>query len=499
MTRIRSPNILWICADGQRYDTAGALGNQHIRTPFLDRLVDSGAAFTRAHTQATMCTPSRVSFMTGRYCASHHVYRNGNEGLPKGEKLVTRMLADAGYDCALIGKLHLRRSNRGEVREDDGYREFHWSNMSLPETPWSDRANEYHSWLRHERKVDPRELFEAQRRFVGPGMPADLTQSRWAVETALRFIEQHRDGPWLVSLNPFDPHPPYNSPPDILSHYDPKTMPPPLFRPEDLDRQKRFVGIRHQNITARDPLSDAVEEEPPKTGTTDHAARTFTPPSRFNGWLVKCGYYAVIETLDCNLGFLLDALSAMGRLADTIIVFHADHGEPLGDHGIIYKGARFFEGAVRVPLIFSWPERIKAGLLSKARCELVDIAPTLLDLAGIEVPYYIQGRSLARILTGEVNPDQHKERVVCDFYDSVGYSQVDDPTQSTMTSDGRHKMVIYHRHNLGELFDLEADPGEFVDLWAEPAARELKAEVMLKHIDAVMATVSPGPRRVTQY
>lgn len=497
MSRDR-PNILWICTDGQRYDTLGALGNTHIRTPSLDSLVARGVAFTRAHTQSTMCTPSRVSFLTGRYCASHHVYRNGNEGLPKSEKLVTKMFAEAGYDCALIGKLHVRSANRGEVREDDGYRYFKWSNMPYPESPTSDRMNAYHEWLRFEKRVDPAELYAKQTAFVGAGVPAELSQSHWAVEMAMRFLDEVRDGPWLISINPFDPHPPYHPPKEYLDAYDPATMPPPLFRPSDLERQQRFEGIRHQNIKARNPLSDVAEPDA-RAPVSDHAARTYVPPASFNGRLVKCGYYALIESIDYELGLLFSALAARGQTDNTIVVFHSDHGELLGDHGLIYKGARFFEGAVRVPLIMSWPGQFCRGLESTALCELVDVAPTLLEAAGLDVPYQVQGRSLLGILQGHADPAQHKARVVCDFYDSVGFSQVDDPTQATMTSDGRYKMVIYHRHNLGELFDLEADPGEFVDLWDDPKSRSLKHELMLKHIDAVMATVSPGPRRITQY
>ena len=98
------PNILWYCADQQRWDTIGALGQSEIKTPMLDSLCAHGTAFTRAYTQSQICTPARASMLTGRYPASHHVYRNGNAFFPGHEVLVTRMLADAGYDCGLVGK-----------------------------------------------------------------------------------------------------------------------------------------------------------------------------------------------------------------------------------------------------------------------------------------------------------------------------------------------------------------------------------------------------------
>ena len=101
------PNILWICTDQQRYDTIRALGNNHIRTPNLDRLAAEGVAFSRAYCQAPICTPSRASFLTGRYPSTVHVNRNGNAYCPDDIGLITRTLADEGYDCGLAGKLHL--------------------------------------------------------------------------------------------------------------------------------------------------------------------------------------------------------------------------------------------------------------------------------------------------------------------------------------------------------------------------------------------------------
>ena len=129
MANNQRPNILWYCTDQQRYDTIHALGNHYIHTPNLDRLVEEGVAFTKAYTQSPICTPSRATFLTGRYPASHHVHRNGCEYFPDQEVLVTRLLAEAGYDCGLIGKLHLSRAEHAlEKRpKNDGYRFYKWS------------------------------------------------------------------------------------------------------------------------------------------------------------------------------------------------------------------------------------------------------------------------------------------------------------------------------------------------------------------------------------
>ena len=169
----------------------------------------------------------------------------------------------------------------------------------------------------------------------------------------------------------------------------------------------------------------------------------------------------------------------------------------LGDHGLLYKGCRFFEGLTHVPLILSWPGHVRAGVRSGALVELVDIAPTLMEAAGLPVPDAMQGRSLLPIATGAAPPDRHKALVICDFNDSVGYSPVPDRTQATMTFDGRYKLILYHSHAIGELFDLQTDPGEFDNLFGQPQVAALQADLVLRHVNAWAATVTPRGKRVS--
>ena len=506
------PNILWYCTDAQRYDTIRGLGNKHIRTPHIDGLISRGVAFSRAYAQSTLCTPSRVSFLTGRYCASHHVYRNGAEFFPPGEVLVTRILSEAGYDCALVGKLHISSSEYGEKRYDDGYRVFRWSNMPYPGEA-ADHLNSYHEWLREEKKVEPLDVIPrykmrdkgrsqpSQGDVVSEGLPDELQQSRWINEMAIRFVEESRDGPWLLSLNPYEPHSPYKPPKEYLDRYDPEAMPPPLFSAEDLERQLKFHSIQSQNVYARNPLG--IDQPTTDVGPDNYGEPTDLlrhHASKFNGRLVKCGYYATIEMIDSHFGDLLQALEDLDELDNTIVIFHSDHGELLGDHGLVFKGARFFEGSVRVPLVFSWPGHIVEDCTSKALTELIDIAPTLLESAGIEVPYFMQGKSLLPILRGEVDYKFHKDVVLSEFHDSCNYNEGSGPpTHSVMSFDGRYKMVTYRGYDFGELYDLQNDPGEFCDLWDSCEHRDMKLEVMHQHVSAIMSSISSGPRRSTRY
>ena len=148
---MKQPNILWICSDQQRFDTLGCYGNEFVRTPNLDGLAESGILFERCYSQSPVCTPSRTSFLTGRYPRTTRCRQNG-QSIPDDEVLVTRLLADAGYTCGLSGKLHLSTCNPQacptiERRINDGYTEFHWSHHPSPDWP----ANEYIHWLREER------------------------------------------------------------------------------------------------------------------------------------------------------------------------------------------------------------------------------------------------------------------------------------------------------------------------------------------------------------
>lgn len=487
------PNILWYCADQQRYDTIRALGQPHIATPNLDALCASGVAFKRAYTQSQICTPSRASFLTGRYPASHHVYRNGNAWFPSHEKLVTRLFADAGYDCGLVGKLHLTAAKYYEKRPDDGYRMFLWSHHPTPD---SARGHDYENWLRHEKKIDPVELYAPVNHFCGTGVPAAYHQTTWVSEMATRFITEQRDGPWLLSLNPFDPHAPFDAPAEYLARVNAESLPFPLFRGSDIERQKAFISIDQQTKVAVDPRvrrhnSPVVEQE--------HDLVASAPPASYDALEVKANYYAMIMLIDDQFKRIVDTLRDTGQLDNTIIVYMSDHGELLGDHGLILKGCRFFEGLVHIPMIFSWPDRFQKNLQSEALVESVDVAPTLLEAAGLPVPESMQGRSLMPILTGAAAPHANKQRVICEFHDSIGGPRHTDHTHGSMVFDGRYKSVVYHGHRIGELYDLESDPGEFDNLWDDPAARDLKMELLKQHLDAMMATVSAGPPRSVAY
>jgi arylsulfatase len=490
-TNTQRPNILWYCTDQQRFDTIHALGNSEINTPNLDLLVENGVAFTQSYTQCPVCTPSRATFLTGRYPGTHHVQRNGNDYFPPHEKLVTKLFAEEGYDCGLVGKLHLSRAQgRIEIRPDDGYREFYWSQHHRPNWP---EGHAYADWLKNEKGVDPEKLYSQLTSPYGPGVPAEYHQTTWCSEMALRFITEKRDQPWLMSINPFDPHPPFDPPLEYLNRYDPKKLAPPLFRETDIERQKAFAKVDQQTVKAINPL---IYDPKQVTKAVDPNTMDHVSPESYDAFVVKACYYGMIELIDHELGRIIHVLKQTGQYENTIIVFTSDHGELLGDHGLIYKGCRFFEGLVHVPLIISWPGHFQKGLRSNALVELVDLPETLLEATGVATPDFMQGKSLLPILTGKANPDFHKPYVISEYNDAVGGP---DATHGSMYFDGRYKIIVYHGHEVGEIYDLKTDPGEFANLWDNPEFKDLKLWLLKKHFDAMMLTSSAGIGRTAEY
>ena len=477
------PNILWICADQQRYDTIGALGNPHVSTPNLDRLVDQGVAFTRAYAQCPICTPSRASFLTGMYASALHVNGNGNDTFPEGPKLVTRTLADIGYDCGLIGKLHLAGAfGRIEPRVDDGYR--YWQYSHAPRDDW-EQGHDYADWVRSKGEV----LGELTKSL--DGVPAELHQTTWCAEKTIDFIRQERSGPWLASVNPYDPHPPFNPPKPYRDQFDPDAMPGPLFRESDLDQQRSLEAVDFQSKVRYPDDLDIKSPIVPRTPTSGLVEAP--APGGRDAKILQAAYYAMIKLLDDQMGRILQVLEETGQLDRTIVIYTSDHGETLGDHGLIQKGCRFYDCTVRVPLIISGPGLLKQGLRSDALVELTDIAPTLLELSGEPIPDRMQGRSLLPILTGEAEPHHHREYVRSEYYDAL---DMPDGSFATMYFDGHHKLVVYHGHGLGELYDLQADPGEFENLWDRPEHQGLKLDLMQRSFDASMLAMDRGPRRI---
>ncbi|MBR90597.1 MAG: sulfatase [Verrucomicrobiales bacterium] len=464
------PNILWICTDQQRADTISALGNPYIRTPHIDALAANGTAFTKAYCQSPVCTPSRASFMTGRYPRTTRCRQNG-QAMPPSERLISRLFADAGYTCGLAGKLHLATCANGvvEKRIDDGYKVFHWSHHPQPDWP----ENAYTQWLTSQ-GTSWEELYDGPATpYVKHGIPAEFNQTTWCAKMATDFIREQQGGPWFFSYNCFAPHHPFDPPVDYLGRYNPDELPLPKVHSSEPKSKTTYQEL--DSIYAHD----------------DPAGYHVAAMSDRDKREVSAAYYAMIELIDENVGRMVAALEETGQLENTIVIFMSDHGEMLGDHGIYLKGPHFYEEAVRVPLVISCPGRFPGGKRSGGLVELVDIAPTLLGAAGLQIPQSVQGRSLLPILTGVADPGTHREHVFSEYYNAWSHRH----SYGTMYRTEAHKMIVYHGTDQGELYDLESDPDEFDNLWHANSTTSLKAGLLKAAFDASVFTMDPLPPR----
>ncbi len=483
----RKPNILWICTDQQRFDSLGCCGNRYVRTPNIDALAKEGVLLSRAYVQSPVCAPSRASFLSGRYPHTCGVRQNG-QNIPESERLIPRIFADNGYVCGLSGKLHISACHPSvcpdiERRIDDGYSFFSWSHHPAKAGKGNWSRNDYSNRLLSQ-SVEYHTEPMPECRFVNVGMPAEYSQTKWCFDEAIRFIGmQDESSPWLFSLNCYDPHHPFDPPAEYFDRYRDiiDEIPLPEYIPGELDEKPIFQKIDHNGayeMKGNYPYDEMTER--------DHR-------------YITAAYYAMVDQIDANVGRIVEYLKSTGRYENTVIIFTSDHGESLGDHGIYLKGPYCYESAVHVPFVISYPGHTLRGVRRDALVEMIDIAPTLCEAAQIAAPPSFQGKSFYKLITDADMPDYHRGSVYSEYYNS-NINHRNPLAFVTMVSDGHRKLVKAHAADGesplgGELYDLDADPHEHVNLYNKPEYTEMKAGMLELLADKTAQTLDPLPER----
>jgi arylsulfatase A-like enzyme len=415
LLRAAPKNVLFIFSDDQRADTIGALGNPHIETPNLDKLVQCGTAFTRAYCmgglQGAVCVPSRAMLMTGR-----SLWRIQEQ--LKDQRTWPEQFTTAGYATFITGKWHNGRESL--LRVFPTGRAIFLGGMGDPFTlPLQD--------------ITPERTLTKHISTAGKHAVEEIA------DAAIGFLEQRpKDKPFLLYVPMEAPHDPRTAPPEYHAKYKGKLPPlPPDFLPQH--------PFDNGEMTVRD------EKLAPWPRT----------PENIRSQLAD--YYALITFMDSQIGRILAALEKSGAAKDTIIVFASDQGLALGSHGLMGK-QNLYESGMRVPLIFSG-EGIPAGQRRDSLCYLTDVYATLGELAGVEPPAGSEGRSLKKVISGEAK--EHRKHIL------TGYRHV----QRAVT-DGRWKLIRYPQVNVMQLFDLQADPHEMADLSAK-SEHQIKVQEML--------------------
>ncbi len=526
------PNFVLFITDQHRADWLGCNGHPVVRTPHIDSLATTGITFDRFYVASPVCMPNRSSLLTGRMPSVHGVRANGTP-LSRDAVTFVDLLGDAGYSTALVGKSHLQTFTgmpalmqppapktgyapaKGEhveairhgLRRTDYDQESpnYWAKpnarLSLPYygfghvdlvTGHGDGVDgDYRAWLLA-REPNAMKMIGVENQlphdYVCPQairtrLPAELYQTSYIAERARAFIDAHAkqkgDQPFFLMVSFPDPHHPFNPPGKYWDMYKPDQFPvPEAFRRNDWTPPHHVAAV-------------IAEREQGKANLASQFSFSTTPREAQEAAALTAGMIALI---DDSIGSVLETLQDAGLDDNTVRMFTADHGEHLGDHRLLLKGSEQYSQVLRVPFVWSdtpghegqTRRHVRAGAIGST----IDIPATILDRAEIAPFVGMQGQSLLPVIAGDDSKGRTAAFVQYDHQrpnEAIGGV----PRIHTLV-DERWRMSLFDGVEWGELYDFQADPGEFVNLWDDPAHHDVKSQLMerllrieIAHIDRV--------------
>jgi uncharacterized sulfatase len=434
------PNFVLIMTDTQATNVVGAYGHPDLETPNIDRLAETGVTFTRAYTTCPLCTPARAGIFTGIYSHTAGAWTNN---LPLGDNVITmgQRFRDGGYRTAYIGKWHLDGHDYfGTGLCPDGWDDAYWYDGRR----YLDELNEeeIHLWRRGLSTLEDLRAHDVR---------AEFTWAHRVSDRVIDFLEQQSGEPFLLVVSYDEPHHPFACPPEYAAkfeHYDYPVGPAAYDTLEDKPAHQREWAA-----------ADDVHLE--------------------NGRLRFPMYFGCNSFVDSESGRVIDAVHALAP-KDTTIIFTSDHGDMLGAHRLRGKGPVMYEEITHVPLIIERPGGTGSGTVSSTLVSHVDLLPTMLELAGLDAPPILEGESITPLLRGE---EASERSVVLEFqryeieHDSWGGFQ---PVRCTVS--GQYKLVINLLHT-DELYDLETDPAEMINLIDHPDCANVRDELHDRLLD----------------
>ena len=405
----------------------GAYGHPVVRTPALDRLAREGVAFDAAYTPYPLCSPARAALVTGRYASDLGCWDNASV-LHADEPTVAHLLTNAGYECVLSGKMHF-------VGPDQlhGFRRRLTTDVFPAGMDWVPTQDEEGRFARggHARSYVPPRV----------GVAHWTTFLAFDEETHFRALEYLRgphEEPFFLVASYHHPHDPFLVTQELWDLYEGAEIALPERRDPNYTAMDRWANEAHE--------TDTVDLDSPENLTA-----------------LRRAYYGLVTYVDRKLGELLDALDAAGLADDTAVVFTSDHGDMLAERRMVQKRC-FYEWSARVPLVVCLPDGSRAGERVARPVSLLDLVPTLLELAGAEAPLPLDGASLFDERERTILAEYHVEKVRAPCF---------------MARRGRYKLIHVHGHD-ERLFDLEADPGEWEDVDRPDVRDELRAEILAR-------------------
>jgi len=507
----KQPNFLFIITDQHRADHLGCYGNRLVRTPNIDRIAEGGTRWDRFYVANPICMPNRASIMTGRMCSVHGARHNGIP-LSKDHTTFVELLRDAGYNTGLIGKSHLQsftglpatkkfEAKEGASAPSQHLRDAYKNNRHSPDydlevaprwhTPLAERlkgdfygfghvevcadhgdqaSGDYLLWAREQHpdfdgltgpgNALPSNRIDAPQAWR-TAVPEELYSTSWVAERSESWLTQHaeQDAPFFLQMSFPDPHHPFTPPGRYWDMYDPADVSlPASFGKGDLPPIKAMRDAMKKGTDPRDNQNPFV--------VTENEARAIIALT-----------YGMITMIDDAIGRVLARLEALGLANNTVVIFTSDHGDYMGDHGLMLKLLLHFQGIIRVPFIWKDPAASADGKVEMGLGSSIDIAATILARAGITPFNGIQGRDLLTTEPPEaIIVEEDSQRTMTGF---------ERPQRVRTVVTDRYRMSLREDEEWNELYDLKHDPEEVVNLFDDRSSKDARhtlTEAMLRRM-----------------
>ena len=525
------PNFVLFVTDQHRADHLGCAGHPVVRTPHIDALAAHGTRFAQCHVATPICQPNRASLMTGRLPSAHGVQMNGRE-LSLGESTFVEQLRLAGWRTALVGKAHLqnitavpppwpaagqrlprdaRQAFPGRYGQEVGQRwaqdpdfeldlpYYGFEQVALSIGHGDEQQGHWRRWLRQQ-LPDADRLIGPDNAIPTPGLalgalrqawrtrvPEALYPTAYAAQRTCELLAEHAAGaragaaPFFIQCSFADPHHPFTPP---GRYWD-------LFRPEDMELPATFATTGHDEPPALAWLRAQRQAQP--QFRPGYGAFACTEQEAREALALNHGSLACI---DDAVGRVMAQLRALGLDDSTVVLFTADHGELLGERGLMFKGGLHWDALTRVPLIWRDPAASAqtapaAPHTVEALAQTTDIAATVLARASLAPTNGMHGQSLLPLLDG-TRTSVRRELLIEEESQRADFG-LDRRVRMRTLRDHHHRLTFYDGQAWGELYDLQQDPQELHNLWADPAARELRGTLMERLARSMLAAAETSP------
>jgi N-acetylglucosamine-6-sulfatase len=424
------PNLLFVLMDDVRWDELGCTGHTFSRTPNIDRIVREGAQFTNAFATTPLCSPSRACFLTGRYAHTHGILDNVDRSA-LSHRLVTfpKLLHDAGYETGFVGKWH----------------------MGVDDSPRP--GFDYWFSVKGQGAYFNPEINENGRAGRTSGYITDIFTDR-----AVAFLNRKRTRPFLLCLSEKAVHPnvTQNADGSVTQLPDGGVRPAPRHASLYAGRLFQRRPNAESGAGGKPALMRQIGNLPPlgpDTGTDDETIRNRA---------------RMMASVDEGLGRIREVLSRSGELDNTVIIFTSDEGYFFGEHGLSEERRLAYEESIRIPMLVRYPGLVKAGSKIDRAALNIDIAPTLLDLAGVTLPPGMHGRSLVPLLKG--NSVEWRRSFLIEYFSDTVMARIRNMGYQAVRTDTWKYIRYTELRGMDELYNLQTDPYEMKNLINDPAA-----------------------------